>query len=170
MFFPAFVMEFPFKQEEAEGEGMTGAYKYGKDTFWHKILVAFKISLWLSSFSPVKLATFGIVHLENVTLKKEAQKGKSSSLENIQNTGSQGCFTQGIALNQILYKLWNCVSKVSTPLRSHSVPDRPMAVAVTEAVLWNDQILADLHRLEEKLRPTRSVVAYNKVWGGSFHV
>lgn len=105
MFFPAFVMEFPFKQEEAEGEGMTGAYKYGKDTFWHKILVAFKISLWLSSFSPVKLATFGIVHLENVTLKKEAQKGKSSSLENIQNTGSQGCFTQGIALNQILYKL-----------------------------------------------------------------
>lgn len=44
MFFPAFVMEFPFKQEEAEGEGMTGAYKYGKDTFWHKIRVAFKIS------------------------------------------------------------------------------------------------------------------------------
>jgi len=45
MFFPAFVMEFPFKQEEAEGEGMTGAYKYGKDTFWHKIVVTFKISL-----------------------------------------------------------------------------------------------------------------------------
>lgn len=45
MFFPAFVMEFPFKQEEAEGEGMTGAYKYGKDTFWHKIHIRFKISL-----------------------------------------------------------------------------------------------------------------------------
>jgi len=36
---------------------------------------------------PIKLATFGIVHLENVMLKKEAQKGKSSLLENIPNIG-----------------------------------------------------------------------------------
>lgn len=92
MFFPAFVMEFPFKQEEAEGEGMTGAYKYGKDTFWHKIHVAFKISVWLFSFSPVKPATFGIVHLENIMLKKEAHKGKSSLLENIQNIGKPRMF------------------------------------------------------------------------------
>lgn len=94
MFFPAFVMEFPFMQEEAEGEGMTGAYKYGKDTFWHKIHITFKISLWLFFPAPTKPATFGIVHLENI-LKKEAQKGKSSLPENIQKTlGSQGCFTQ----------------------------------------------------------------------------
>lgn len=41
---------------------------------------------------PGKPATFGIVHLENIMLKKEAQKGKSSLLENIQNTGKPRLF------------------------------------------------------------------------------
>lgn len=40
-------------------------------------------------FPPVKPATFGIVHLENLLLKKEAQKGKSSLLESIQDFGKQ---------------------------------------------------------------------------------
>lgn len=43
----------------------------------------------LFSFPPVEPATFGIVHLENLLLKKEAQKGKSSWLENIQDIGKQ---------------------------------------------------------------------------------
>lgn len=79
MFFPAFVMEFPFKQGEAEGEGMTGAYKYGKDTFWHKIRVAFKISPYdsFSFFPPAEPATFGIVHSGKICcFKKRSTEGK----------------------------------------------------------------------------------------------
>lgn len=42
--------------------------------------------------APVKPATFGIVLSENILLKKAAQKGKSSSLENIQSIGKPRLF------------------------------------------------------------------------------
>lgn len=82
-------------------------------------------------FPPVRPATFGIVHLENLLLKKEAQEGKSSRLENIQDFGKRKKIAPPKKIHQ---ESWRGVSVVSSPLEGHTATGAPMTGKIRGAM------------------------------------
>lgn len=114
----------------------------------------------------MKPATFGIVHLENLLLKKEAQKGKSSRLENVQDFGKQKKYPP----KKIPCKSWRDVSVTSSALEGHTGTEAPVTGKVKGAV--SELALSGVTRswktfaFHRREAVTPLLGLSNKVWDG----